>query len=416
MSDPVDPVKGLRKGDVKSRAAAARALVEAADWDALEPLVHAAKTDKSPSVRLYAAAAAADIAARHRGAAGQQAMSQAQADQVFEWLKGVDPVQNPSLVLLLGALKPTRGLKRLGRILRDPRNIVRTAGAAGLRRMALSGASGTDEAIAEAVGGWMDAGRLAPDMVLELIHLVGECGWSGFESRLQKAAGAGRPHVAATEQALARLAARRDLAGWDGVWASEGRDVLEPGGKGTIEWFLIAESKWLRPVAGAAPGDLTLDGVGARVGGDRVRRVYAPIVGSQEQGEALQVQGFTYWRKTAKELVEEVESMMDGVALIGEGAAVIADWVLEVDGTLAQRAAALLRWRAGKVAGARELLEQLTAHKRPRNDLFWWLARIQVDDGDAAGARRSLDRYLGKASKKDPYLAEAQALLASLDA
>ena len=78
----------------------------------------------------------------------------------------------------------------------------------------------------------------------------------------------------------------------------------------------------------------------------------------------------------------------------------------------AQRAKALVLWRTGAADDARALLEQLTAHKRPRNDLFWFLGAICAEQGDTKAAKAALTRFLDKAGKKAAYRGEAEALLA----
>ena len=70
MVGQVDSTEALRVGDVTARSAAAQSLVAEGEWPEVEALVVCAMTDKSPSVRLVAAASAADIVARHRGASG----------------------------------------------------------------------------------------------------------------------------------------------------------------------------------------------------------------------------------------------------------------------------------------------------------------------------------------------------------
>jgi hypothetical protein len=412
MGDPIDVRTLLEKGDIKSRAAAIRAVALEFDWDDIAPLVARAQTDKSPSVRIYAAAAAADIAAHHKGAAGQPMMSKAQRAQIFEWMKSVDPGQNPGLLLLLAAAADAKAIDRIGRALRDPRNVVRAGAVAAIRRMALSGAAAEDDALASTVGQWIKAGKMAPDVVLELAKLVGECGWLGFDKLLPIAADAGRPHVAAVEEVLTRLSIRRDPEAWDGVWVSDGRDVLEPGDDTAVEWFIISNGALHKP--GQTTKLLRRTNGLAEVDGQTLRMIFAPQVGTTDDGCALQVGGFTWWRRQSKDLVGHIEEMLDDIHGLGASVRVVAEWVGGEDGSLAQRARALVLWRTGAREQAQDLMERLCAHKRPRNDLFYWLAKIRIDGGDNAGAREAVARFLDKAGKKAAYKADAEALLASL--
>lgn len=410
MADPTGPHAGLRQKEVRDRALAARELAATGDWSDIEALIEVSKGDKSTSVRMYAAAAAADLACRTRsvgaGLVGEQKA------QIFEWLKGVDPMTNPGLLVLLAASSDQRFLERLGRALRDPRNVVRQGAVAGVRRLALAAVSAKEPHIAEQVAEWLLSGKLLPDVSLELARLVGEAGWTDFDAPLRKAAIAGRPHAAVVDEVFQRLAARDGDITWEGLWASDGQDVFEPRGTAIVEWFLVADGEVRKPGTDAAPLELG-DGAGT-LDGKPVRLVYAPRGGEPGSHPAIQVEGHTFWKVQGKELVTTLDEIIDGVAELGEAARPVADWLEAVDGTLAARARAIVLYRIGALDEAREALDALCAHKKPRNDLFWWLARVAADQGDTAVAKDSLERFLDKAGKKAAFRKEAEALLGEL--
>ncbi len=412
MGDAQDRHAGLHAKEIRDRAAAARQLGLDGSWEDIDALVRVATGDKSPSVRLYAAAAAADIACRGRGAAGHPPLDASRRDRIFAWLKGVDPAVNPGLIVLLAAASDRRNLDRIGRILRDPRNVVRAGAVAAIRRMALSAATVDEPHVARAVGAWLADRRVPPDVVLDLVRLVGECGWSDFDDALDRAAGRGRPHGAAVAEARSRIAEAADAAAWEGVWASTGRDVFEPGGEGIAAWFLVHDGRVHVPGKPAQP--LVVEGGAAHVGDQPARRIHAPRGGEPDTHPAIQVGGHTWWRVAGRDLVAAVPELLDGIGALGEAARPVAAWLGAVDGTLAARARAIVLHRLGALDEARALLDALCAHKKPRNDLFWWLGRVAADQGDVEAAAAALRRFLDKAGRKAAFRPEAEALLARL--
>lgn len=412
MADPVDPYEGLRLKQVRDRAAAVREFSRTGSWEDIEPLVELAKGDKSPSVRLYAAAAASDIACRHRGAAGQTPLSIEQRTRIIDWLKGVDPNKAPGLLMLLASSADKRNFDRLGRALRDPSNVVRAGAVAAVRRMALSAAAMDEPRIAEAVGTWLDHPKLPAEITLELAKLIGECGWTGFDARLRKAAGAGRPHVAAVDEVFGLLAERNQPGSWEGVWASSGHDVFEPGDEGIADWFLISDGQAHTP-GKKRTRKLVVEEGSATLAGKPARWIVAPR-GAAGPQRALQTQGFTYWRLDGKKLVGALEALLPGIEKLGEDARPIAEWYAATDGAVAARAHAVVLATIGALDDAREALDTLTGVKKPRNDLWFWLGKVAAAQSDAKTAKKALGQFLEKAGKKAQYRKEAEKLLASL--
>ena len=406
MSQAEDPRVVLQSGDVTARAAAARALAQAGSWDDLAVLVEMAKSDKSPSVRLYTAAAACDIAARFRGAAGQDRMTPQQAEEVQDWVKSFDPIGNPSLLMMLSAVADAASIKRLGRMLRDPRSGVRAGAATALRRMAVSAAAVDEDLLPVAFGQWILSKKLTPDATLELLKLAGEVGLTGIDDALRMAAGAGRPHGPAYDELLQRQAARQSPETWEGLWCADGADALcTPRDTGVADWIAIRDGT--ARFRDGREGALEL-GDEARVAGERVRLIWTTRVGeSPDQVCAVQGGGVTYYRTEDKGLVAVVDEVAE---TLGSAGAWVAGWLEEVEGVVAIRARAIALWAAGELEASLEILGAQTSHKRPRTDLFYWLARVQADRGDEDAARAAVERFLEKAPKKSPLLGAAEAL------
>ncbi len=399
MGETNDPRKALGAKDVRTRAAAARDLAREGTWEDLEVLVGMALGEKSSAVRLYTAGAAADIAARERRLAGPEGLSAVRREQLHAWVRPMDPGANPSLLMLLTAAGDGAALDKLGRILRDPRNGVRMGALAALRRLALSAASQGLDALPERVEGWLAHPKAPPDVILDLVHLVGEAGWTRCRSALARSASAGRPHGAAVEQALERLSLREQPETWEGLWASRGLDVLEVSPEGPLGWVLVHQGRvWSE---------------GKRPDLEGARLVWAPVLGEAPEIRrlALQEGGHTWWRLEAMALVKQVDELVEALPHELAPLGALAGSLQEVEGVVSQRAQAILRWRGGDLAGAIELLESLTLRSKPRADLYWWLGRARLDDGQTEAGLASLQTFLERAGKRARYRAEAQALV-----
>ena len=406
MSQGADPRTALKSKDVTVRAAAARELARNGTWEDLSTLVEMAKSDKSPSVRLYTAAAASDITARFRGAAGQERMTPQQATEVQDWVKGIDPIVNPSLLMMLSAVADAASIKRLGRMLRDPRGGVRAGAATALRRMAVSAAAVGDTQLPEAVRGWFESKKLTPDVTLELLKLSGEVGWTGLEDLLRRASAAGRPHGPAYDEVQARKVARTDPQTWEGLWCSDGADALCAPIEGRLDSWIAIHDGQVYPSGGPSQS-FELDGE-TGVAGQRYRLIWTDRVGEgADRVPAIQSGGVTYYRVEDKALVKAVDVLTSGLGPAGPW---VAEWLVEVDGSLATRARAIALWAGGALTESLDILTTQTGHKRPRADLFYWLARVQLDLGEKAKAREAVLHYLEKAGKKADLRSAGEAL------
>ena len=88
MPETSDPYEALASKQVKDQAAGARDLARGGTWSDMELLVGKATTSKSAAVRLYAAAAAADIVHRERLAG---AIDRQREHQILAWVSAANP-------------------------------------------------------------------------------------------------------------------------------------------------------------------------------------------------------------------------------------------------------------------------------------------------------------------------------------
>ena len=415
MGETEDPRQALSSKDVAIRAAATRDLARCGGWDDVVSLVQHAKEDKSSAVRLYAAASAADILSRHRGLQGQKPLTTAQKAQVLDWVAGVDPGANPSLLMLLSGLGERKAVDRLGRMLRDPRYEVRGGSATGLRRMALSAAAQTNSEISSAMRDWFAHSKIPPDSILELIKLVGEAGFFNLADQARSAATAGRPHGAASEEALARLDARHQQEHWTGLWRSTGLDVLEinPNPR-EAGWIAIADGRLHRGgESTTAPLELK-EGIASAGDLGPMRMIWAQQLGfGEDRFAAIQGAGMTWWKVEKANLPASIEQLAPTFS--SEVAEAITAWLGEPEGAAAKRVLPLLHWRMGRGEEAVQFFADLTSKGRPKNDSYWWYGRILADLGRTKAACHALDTFLSKIKGKDtPWKLEATALRKAL--
>ncbi len=409
MPSDDNPRDALTSKDVALRAAAVRAVGATGSWADVATLMELAMGDKSPSVRLYAAASAASVVFRVRGGKG---LPRGGESQVLDVLRAFNPQHNPALLMVVGALGTDKARTRLGRLLRDPHSDVRLAAAAAVRRGAQSAlAIGDAKLEAEALG-WLQSGKLPPDAVLELVRLAGEVGWSSWASALRQVMGGGGAVAEAAQEAQQRLAARSTPGAWEGLWLDAGGDVADEAARGGEGWLLLADG-----VAhdGEVPHAVVADGSTAEVEGlGKGRLLWARPVKAEADMAVLQTEQGTFVRSEGKALAKVVEERIAALGAYPPGCSVLARSLEEVEGVIAPRARALALWKAGQGEAAAEALDKLLAAKKPKADLFWHRANVALSLGCLDDAREHAQRYLDKAAKKGPHRTDAEALIASL--
>lgn len=401
MGETEDPYAALGEKAVSRRAAATRDLARTGTVDDALALIGVATTDKSTSIRLVAASAAAEILMRHRGAAGQTRLTAEERAEVVRRVGAGDPAANPTLMLCYAAIPETAVIQRLTRALRDPRNGVRAGAVAAIRRMALSAAA-TEEAtgLREWVGEALANRKLPADAAVELVRLVGDVGWPELSAAVKALAGGPGGLAEAVPVALERLAARADPASWAGVWVDEGLDVLQEGTTGDPAWRVIDPDT----AASVSDGRLALPDGSAR-------RIWAPRPREEGVHPALQVAGRTWWRKEGAALVQLVETLDGRLAELTDLAGVVADGLRGLEGAAAMRARVILAVRTGAFADALEELAPAMSGKKPRNDLYFLHGLAAIGAGRASEGHASLRVYLERAKKKEPWRDEAERLL-----
>lgn len=405
-----DPRVSLRDKDVSIRAAAARDLSRTGTVDDLPELLRLAKEDKSPSIRLCAAAAAADVSLRHA-----RSLTDAQRRKLVTAVTTVDPGRNPSLLMSLAAVPTEDVVRRLGRLLRDPRYDVRAGAATALRRLAVCGLGArpaATEVVERGMRAWMTGGKYPPDALLEMVRIIGEAGLGGLAEDLQVMARHPGLHEAA-KQASARLAAATNSESWEGLWVSWGVDVLQPEPDAPVDWVAVDGASGVGP--GGEQHELNT-GVRPAFAGETVRLLWASRPDDEDLVPAFQRGGVAYWRLGGTTLVKACGDVLSALEQEPRAASVAAEALGGVDGVSAKRLRARLLWRAGRHQEALPLLDELTEQAKPKGEDLWVLAHVHEAAGASDQARTAIAEAIAAAPKKCTWRDDAEALAAMLSA
>lgn len=399
MAETQDPVAALEAKDIPTRAAGARDLGLAGEPAHVTRLLQLAVGDVSPGVRLAAAAAAADILSRHRLPPRAGAISDGNRDAWLRAVASVDPGVNTGLFQVCGTLGTPAAVARLVVALRDPRADVRTGACVGLWRLLASAAANGDAALEATVAGLFEDARVKVDTRAEIARICANVGWGVALEPARALAASTQKTVAATaSEAVQRLE-------WpprsEGVWTDLGLDcgavdpAATPGG-----WVAVVDSRTAVVVDGQARKE--------ELAGP-VRRLWAKRPGATQAGPVLQVGARTLWPADG----DEIAAFGDRLLELGE-----ADLLALVDPFLPESAAAVrlrgvARLKEGDAAGAAEILASAVAMKKVPADTWWWLAEALHRLGRDDEARPHLEKFLAKAPKKGPHVAEAKKRLGS---
>lgn len=401
-----DPRAAFAGGDVTTRSAAARDLALCGTLDDLATLIEHAQTDKSSAVRLYSAAAAADIVSRYRSGG----LPAEVRTHIEEKVGRADPARNPSLLMLLSPF-PERGvIARLARMLRDPRTEVRAGAAVALRRMALS-SEALEMPLIEALVGDVLKRKLTPDATFEIVKLAGELGWTHLDDLIRGQSGQSEQLNQAVDECFERNRARKDVSTYSGYWVDQGLDVQQAGVPEPAGFLAIVDGVISGPTGRVGEVEPGVEGR-VVIDGEPARLLWAAPPGLfHERVAVLQTASRAWWRQEGAAL----QTLLDGGAELPPAAfrAMVGD-LEALEGAAGVRARLIASFGSGDLEEARAVIEQLTGRKKPRNDLWFWKAAIYAAAGEERVARTALATFLAKAKKKAPLRPRAEALAESL--
>jgi len=421
VTKQADALDSLASGGISERAEAVRELGRLGDEQVLDTLLTATLQDKSPAVRLAAASAAADVLARYRLEPYREGFASSRRAELILQLRSIDPGRNTGLFQVLACAGEPAVVRNLGRGVRDPRVDVRTGALVGLERLVSSGSVNGDPRMARELDELLDERRLRSDALLGLARLAWRAGLWQLRGKAEQLAGRleerwlpqldelldGFPEKLGSEHVL-------------GCWIGPGLDCGEQRPDRAASVFLILLPSTL--VVGGSdslqlvPWSLEDGRIGcAALGqGDPLPvRVLRTWFDGEDDAEVLQVGPTSYGRLVEKEL----PAVFDLLTLADFDTLAMARQLLAMlDPQLSGRAAGnycrgVLAVLANDAATARERFGALAAAKRPRPEVFWHLAQLELGVGARAKALAMALRYLEAAHRNSPFAAVAQALV-----
>ncbi len=395
MSETADPVAALSNKSLAVRAAGARDLAATGTPAHLPQLVALAVQDPSPGVRLGAAAAAADILSRWR--LPGRAAGIPDADRVALWavIRGADPGINPGVFQVCATLGVPDATSRIFGAMRDPRVDVRQGACVGLWRLTASAAvNGDAELEARVVALFADT-RIKPDTQAEIARVASVVGYTSALEPVRRLAEASLRQIATVAgEALQRLEWPVALAG---VWADLGLDAAEvnPEAQPGAIVALTGSDALVRATADTVTKEPLVASP---------RRLWLKRPGATEATWALQIGPSTYWAADGDEIGELGDRLLaaDAFELFA-----LVDPLLPVSAAAA-RLRGVAKLRAGDLAGALEYLTAATEMKKVPVDTWWFLADTLHALGRDEEARPHLEKYVAKAAKRAPWVAEAR--------
>lgn len=395
MSETTDPLASLSARDIPTRAAGARDLAATGGPEHLPLLVSMALADPSPGVRLGAAAAAADILSRVRVGSAADALTAEQRTSLWLKIKTVDPGNNAGIFQVCATLGVPDASSRIFGAMRDPRADVRQGACVGLSRLCASAAVNGDTGLEARVVALFDDARVRPDTLAEIARVCAVVGYRTALPAVRRLAESSLRGVATIAlEAQQRLEFPPSVVG---VWVDLGVDAGEVDAGAEVGAML------------AVPGTEAL----VRIQGEKAtleafpaaaRLLWAKRPGATEATVALQVGETTFWSAEGEELAELADRL---VAAEAYPLVPLLDGLLPVSASSARLRGVAMQ-RLGDLEGAIEHLTAALEMKRVPTDTSWYLADALLAAGRAEEARPHLERYLGKASKKAPFVAEAR--------
>jgi len=411
---------GIDSKSVHDRVKAVQMAALEGRVDDIPMLLGLAQKDKSPGVRLGAAAAAADILSRYRTGEAAASFTIPQKLAVLGAFKGLDPGINPALFQVLGALGGKKALGRLKIGVRDPRYDVRNGAIVGLLRYCSSLAVAKDEAVRDTVIGLLDDDRLRPDSRAGIILICASCGWSEARGRIEAELDREDQVGQAAAAAVERLDYAADPTTMAGSWYSSGLDAGEINpGAGISAWLLLhGELGLIGAVGELSPIRWRMEGpahLRIRRGNERVdwdvRRMWLSPGPDQPEAGALQFEGRMWYPATIENLLELSEVLLDsggGVDRRRREEVVALVLPMLPDTEPGRRAAALLELSVGHFDESIELLSAMMAKKKAAVELHFFLGEALSGAGREDEARKSWQTYIDQAGKRGPHLTKAR--------
>ena len=387
--ETTDPIAALGSKSIADRAAGCRDLSAVGTVENLSDLASLAGTDKSPGVRLSAAAAVADILSRCRVGAARKQLDDDQRDVFLAMFSRVDPALNAGVFPMIATLDRPRSLSIIAGGLRDPRGDVRLGAAVGLMRLCSSQAVAGIQSLEDSVVELLSDGRHQPDATAQIARVCAAVGYTSATEIIRHLQLSGI-HQDMVIDALGVLdGGRHPLVG---LWWSDGTDAGET-----------------NPSPSMANGLMVFDGTGAlahdgkrwAVAGNFMpaRRMFIRRSGEESARPAFQTTERTFFSGCSPSFRHEDWSVPGRETKASVRAVAAASNVVS-DSANDQHALAQIAMDGGQVGGAKKALEAAIQAPKTPTDCWLCLADLLWSSKKKA-AKAHYATYVKKAKRKD---------------
>jgi len=387
--ETTDPIAALESKSIAERAAGCRDLSSIGTVENIADLTALAGGDKSPGVRLSAAAAAADILSRCRTGDARNQLDDDQRDVFVAMFSRIDPAANAGVFPMIATLDRPRSLSIIAGGLRDPRGDVRLGAAVGLMRLCSSQAVAGIQSLEDSVVALLSDDRHQPDALAQIARVCAAVGYTSGTELIRQLQLTG-VHQDMVIDALGVLdGGQHSLVG---MWWSDGRDAGET-----------------NPSPSMAPGLMVFDSTGAlahdgkrwAVAGNFVptRRMFIRRSGEESARPAFQTPKRTFysgaspcfrhddWDVPGRETKASIRAVTAASSVLSESA--------EDQFILAQ-----IAMDGGRVDAARVALEAAIEAKKTPVQTWLCLADLLWSNKKKA-AKAHYETYIKKAKRKD---------------
>jgi hypothetical protein len=387
--ETTDPIAALGSKSIADRAAGCRDLSSVGTVENISDIAVLAGSDKSPGVRLSAAAAVADILSRCRVGDARKQLDDDQRDVFVAMFSRIDPALNAGVFPMIATLDRPRSLSIIAGGLRDPRGDLRLGAAVGLMRLCSSQAVAGLRSLEDSVVTLLSDARHQSDATAQIARVCAAVGYTSATETIRQLQLTG-VHQDMVIDALGVLDGGQHAL--LGLWWSDGRDAGET-----------------NPNPSLAPGLMVFDGTGAlahdgkrwAVAGNFVpaRRMFIRRSGEESARPAFQTMDRTFFSGVSPCFQHDDWSVQGRETKASVRA--VAAVSLEVSGSAEdQYALAQVAMDAGVVGVARSALEaSIGAKKTPAQS---WLCLADLLWASKKKAARShYETYIVKAKRRD---------------
>lgn len=382
--------EAFKSKSISVRAAACRDLAMVGTVEHIDGLAERADKDKSPGVRLSAAAAVADILSRCRVGTARDTLNDDQRDVYLAAFAKINPTVNGGIFPMIATLDRPKSLTMLQGGLRDPRADVRLAAGVGLMRLCSSIAVVDDANMEASVVGLLDDNRHHPDAIAQICRVCAAVGYRSASELIRKVELTGT-HQDTVLEALGILdGAAHELRG---VWFSDGRDAGESNPTSPLGTAMMVFD---------SSGALLHDGQRWKVAASfsPLRRMFLRRAGEAEARPAFQAFGRTFyaglsvhpvhvdWETAGKQTKASARALRAIQAMVGTEAA-------------DHRALAHIAMDGGDAPMAQAALEAAIAAKKTPVRCWLELADLLWSTKRESAAREPYAIYAKKGKRKD---------------